>query len=159
MDVGKPVKTPKFGVELPDFHKKFIGSCGDFVRYKSKPDGSCLANSVALGLYGDEEYSWVLRSLTNSYIVDHWDFYKNYYSLPISENVGVGCTQEVHFSTPYDVYKFCFDKNSPENFIVNITSTDALAAFLQSKESLEMWSTNTVSFIFVCRLILESSFA
>ena len=84
-------------------------------------NGACLYNAVAAFLYGDEGQSSHLRKMAHEFIVMHWWYWKYYITLPFSETVGVGNA----------------------SYTVNKNTEQELFAFLQSEESLKMWSTHT----------------
>ena len=82
-------------------------------------DGACLYNAVAAFLYGDEGQSSHLRKMAHEFIVMHWWYWKYYITLPFTETVGVGNA----------------------SYTVNKKTEKELFEFLQSEESLKMWST------------------
>ena len=79
--------------------------------------------------------------------VEHWDFYRHYYTVPYREQVGVGSTQEVFLNSISDVWRFSMNVNRPKDFWVNINTLQALTAFLLIPDSYRLWSTNNVRFL------------
>ena len=133
--------------ELPPEHKPFVSKLGDLVIVRARGDGACLYNAAAKGIYGSDKQSWVLRGLVHSFIVEHWDFYRHYYTVPYREQVGVGSTQEVFLNSISDVWRFSMNVNRPKDFWVNINTLQALTAFLLIPDSYRLWSTNNVRFL------------
>ena len=101
-------------------------------------------NAVAAGIYGSDKHSWVLRSLVHSFIVEHWEFYCHYYKVPFKEDVGVGGRQQIYLNSISDVWQFSMNPNRPKEFVVNISTLQALQAFLLIPDSHRLWSTNNV---------------
>ena len=152
-DVQTPVVKAKFHEELPLEHRPYVENLGDYVIVRVRGDGACMFNAVAASIYGSDKHSWVLRSLVHSFIVENWDFYCHYYRVPFQEDVGVGGRQQIFLNSISDVWQFSMNPHRPKAYVVNISTLQALQAFLLIPDSHRLWSTNNVSCLKLNRFI------
>ena len=118
--------------ELPHSLKAAVNY--DFLIYSVPGDGACFYNSAAAHIYQDENQASNLRRLAHYFIVNNWWFFKDFYSFPFVEQVGVGEQKKSVFKE---------------------TESD-LTSFLLSEESLKCYSsgvdTNVISNMFNIRI-------
>ena len=65
------------------------------MRYRSVPNGACLANSFAVHAYEDPDEGERVKKYLNHHIADNMSYYKNKISLPFNETIGVGENKKV----------------------------------------------------------------
>ena len=94
------------------------------MRYKSVPDGACLANSFAVHAYEDPGEGVRVKKYLNKHIADNMEYYKNKIQLPFNETIGVGMNNKVVNITTYEELEQFFRHD------------DALKVFADSHEVL-----------------------
>ena len=84
-------------------------------------DGACLYNCASEWLLGSYSYMTDLRREAHSFIVQNFDFYKQFICLPYCETVGVGTNRKQIYIQTYDEMikflqsedsMFCFSSSS-----------------------------------------------
>ena len=84
-------------------------------------DGACLYRAVSAFLYEDESQAPHLRRMAHQFICMNWWYFKHFVIFPFIETVGVG----------------------KASFKVHFENEDELLEFLQTDDSLLMWSSHT----------------
>ena len=73
--------------DVPEHLKINYVNIPDCVILPSNPNGICLYQSSAAHICGDRSMDYVLRRLCHKFIVNHWWYYKHFWSLPFEETV------------------------------------------------------------------------
>merc|ERR1712240_617450 len=99
----------------------------DYVIYKAKPDGACASNCVAIALHHDEGQGQYVRRNINNYIVEHWEYQKQFMVFPHTQMVG---KQEITFAEE-EYLKFLSKDERSGMLWMEYTDLQAVANYFQ----------------------------
>jgi hypothetical protein len=95
--------------------------------HKSKANGACLENSIAVHVYEDESEGEKVKRRINHHVADNWDnYYQNKITLPYKETVGVGV----------DAHEV--EKKTKEEMLDFLRSEEALMVYSNGQELMAM---------------------
>ena len=115
--------------QIPDHFKTDVQV--DCMIKTARPNGACLFNCASDWAFGTDEKMPELRMTCHKFIVDNFEFYKHFITLPFQETVGVG-------------------ENSRS---IMIETYDELISFLLSEESLMCFSTSSMDISCIATLL------